>query len=147
MSYNNIGLSTPRGSGTSGFIQSNKAHIHKRRYDPLTARRLAEKDNDLEIRREIRKQPADKGIELHDKARNIEVKCMEFRIKLEDKQEREDEIERQVSELRKKLLIEAQRETPPAVRGYRNLRNSRDFQRSRRSIDRYGGHTSSRNAQ
>lgn len=89
MSYNNIGLSTARGSGTNGFIQANKANVRPR--DPNRERQFRRYEDseygtkdDLEIRRDAKRRKSAKEIVDHDAAREIEVKCMELRIQLED---------------------------------------------------------------
>ncbi|KAK7966998.1 RNA-splicing factor [Apiospora aurea] len=84
----NVGLSTPRGSGTSGYVQRNLAHLKPRDRDrgaPYAAR-------DLERHRQ--RQP-DKGILEHERKRAVEVKVFELRDKLEDEGVDEDEIDKQ----------------------------------------------------
>ena len=71
----NVGLSTPRGSGTSGYVQRNLAHLKPRdRIAPYPAK-------ETELRHKQR-QP-DKGILEHDRKREVEVKVFELRDKLE----------------------------------------------------------------
>ncbi len=70
----NVGLSTPRGSGTSGYVQRNLAHIKPRDYAAPYP-----KDKDM---RQQQRQP-DKGILEHDRKREVEVKVFELRDKLE----------------------------------------------------------------
>jgi len=48
----------------------------------------------------------DKEIAIHDKKREIEIKCIELQDELEEKGEKEDVIEKKVDELRKKLTEE-----------------------------------------
>merc|ERR1712000_261302 len=92
----NVGLSTPRGSGTSGYIQRNRAYIKPRDqaapYPP----------KDLDSLRHRQRQP-DKGILEHDRKREIEVKVFDLRDQLE---EEEEEIEKRCDELREKLTAE-----------------------------------------
>ncbi|ATY63419.1 pre-mRNA splicing factor CWC21 [Cordyceps militaris CM01] len=94
----NVGLSTPRGSGTSGYVQRNLAHMRPRD-------RAAPYPKDTESLPHKQRQP-DKGILEHDRKREIEVKVFELRDNLEDNEVDEDEIEKQCDELRKKLLDE-----------------------------------------
>ncbi|KAJ8101256.1 cwf21 domain-containing protein [Lipomyces tetrasporus] len=100
MSYNNIGLSTPRGSGTSGYITRNVSHI-KPRGPPVQPGRDFEDGSEL-AKDAWRKEPA-KEIAEHDLKRQIEVKCMELRDQLEDEGVDEDEIEKRVGYLRESL--------------------------------------------
>ncbi|KAK9382547.1 uncharacterized protein V2V93DRAFT_365405 [Kockiozyma suomiensis] len=134
MSYNNIGLSTARGSGTNGFIQANKANVRPR--DPNRERQFRRYEDseygtkdDLEIRRDAKRRKSAKEIVDHDAAREIEVKCMELRIQLEDDEVDDEEIEKRVENLRKSLL-------DPKKRPSDSRQNSRDV---RPRPDRDGG--------
>lgn len=92
----NVGLSTPRGSGTSGYVQRNLSHLKPRdNFAPYP------KDYDL---LKHRQRKPDKDILNHDRLREIEVKVFDLRDKLEDEGVDEDEIEMQTEALRKKLL-------------------------------------------
>jgi len=72
----NVGLSTPRGSGTSGFVQRNRAFIRPRDY-------AAPYPQDLDKIRPKHREP-DKDILEHEAKREIEVKVLELRDQLED---------------------------------------------------------------
>lgn len=74
----NVGLSTPRGSGTSGYVQRNLAHMRPRDRD-----RAAPYHRDLDHLKHRQRQP-DKGILEHDRKREIEVKVFELRDQLEE---------------------------------------------------------------
>lgn len=74
----NVGLSTPRGSGTSGYVQRNLSHLK-----PRDAAAPYTKDRDLLQHRQ--RQP-DKDILEHDRKREIEVKVFELRDKLEEEE-------------------------------------------------------------
>ena len=92
----NVGLSTPRGSGTSGYVQRNLSHLKPREnYSPYPT--------DPSSLRKHRQRKPDKQILDHDRLRNIEVKVLELRDKLEDEEVDEEEIETQTEALRKKL--------------------------------------------
>ncbi|KAI6709421.1 hypothetical protein PZA11_002861 [Diplocarpon coronariae] len=103
----NVGLSTPRGSGTSGYVQRNLAHLRPRDKPYST---------DLESLKHRQRQP-DKDILEHDRKRQIEVKVFELRDLLEDEGVDEDEIEVQTEALRRKLLKESERCNGPAKKG------------------------------
>ncbi|PSR77977.1 pre-mRNA splicing factor CWC21 [Coniella lustricola] len=98
----NVGLSTPRGSGTSGYVQRNLAHIKPRDS-------AAPYPKDPDTFRHRQRQP-DKGILEHDRKREIEVKVFELRDELEDQEVDEDEIEDRCEALRKKLMAEQERD-------------------------------------
>lgn len=77
--YNGIGLITPRGSGTNGFVQRNFATIRNRkeRVEYKTDADLARLD------RSLNKQPNREILE-HQWKRAIELKCVELQDKLEE---------------------------------------------------------------
>ncbi|KAL1836374.1 hypothetical protein VTJ49DRAFT_5238 [Mycothermus thermophilus] len=97
----NVGLPTPRGSGTSGYIQRNLAHMKPRDM----AAPYPPRDND----RQHRPRQPDKGLLEHERKREVEVKVFELRDRLEEEGVEEDEIETRCDELRKKLLAEMER--------------------------------------
>ncbi|ELR08746.1 RNA-splicing factor [Pseudogymnoascus destructans] len=98
----NVGLTTPRGSGTSGYVQRNLAHLKPReQFKPYPT------DGDLKHRQ---RQP-DKEILEHDRKRDVEVKVFELQDKLEDEGVDEEEIEKQTEALRQKLLGEMKKGT------------------------------------
>lgn len=73
----NVGLNTPRGSGTSGYVQKNSANLrHRDNNAPYP------KDGFDSIRH--RQRQPDQEILEHDRKREIEVKVFELRDKLED---------------------------------------------------------------
>ncbi len=113
----NVGLTTPRGSGTSGYVQRNLAHLKPR--DKPYSTDLA----DLKAHRQ--RQP-DREILEHERKRDVEVRVFELRDRLEDEgytflvqklwngnanvvgdRVDEDEIDLQTEALRKKLLKES----------------------------------------
>ncbi len=72
----NVGLSTPRGSGTSGYVQRNLAHLKPRDHGKPYS-------TDLDSLKHRQRQP-DKEILEHDRKREVEVKVFELRDRLED---------------------------------------------------------------
>ncbi|KAJ3164017.1 RNA-splicing factor [Geranomyces variabilis] len=102
MSYNGIGLSTARGSGTNGYVQRN-----------LSTLRPRERTRDQPI--DDRPPPmrkANKEILDHAKKRQIELQCAVLQDELETRGDlSEDEIDTQVDKLRKELLGNLERMT------------------------------------
>ncbi|KNC85184.1 hypothetical protein SARC_02604 [Sphaeroforma arctica JP610] len=99
--YNGIGLATVRGSGTNGYVQRNFSHVNKKN------RNLNEKYNDdLEVakrgERMVVKQANEEILE-HERKRQIESKCLEKQMELEDDGMDDAEIEKVVNELRERL--------------------------------------------
>ncbi|KAI4193783.1 MAG: hypothetical protein LQ350_008147 [Teloschistes chrysophthalmus] len=93
----NVGLSTPRGSGTSGHVQRNLSSLRPRdTFAPYPTSELKHRQ----------RQPNAEILE-HDRLRQIEVQVFDLRDKLEDEGVDEDEIEEQTEALRRKLLNHA----------------------------------------
>ena len=72
----NVGLTTPRGSGTSGYVQRNLSHLKPRD-------NFAPYPKDYDSMKHRQRKP-DKEILDHDRLREIEVKVFDLRDKLED---------------------------------------------------------------
>ncbi|KAG9195521.1 cwf21-domain-containing protein [Alternaria panax] len=91
----NVGLTTPRGSGTSGYVQKNRSLLRPRD-------KIQPYPKDWESAKHRPRQP-DAEILEHEAKRDIEVKVLELRDKLEDEGVDEDEIDDQCEGLRRKL--------------------------------------------
>ncbi|GAB7354779.1 hypothetical protein MBLNU459_g5177t1 [Dothideomycetes sp. NU459] len=113
----NVGLNTPRGSGTSGYVQRNLSHLKPR--DNGAGAPYGAKDFDSFKHRQ--RQP-DQEILEHDRKREIEVKVFELRDRLEDEGVDDDDIEDQCTALRKKLAAEQAggRNTGPKAKGLKS---------------------------
>lgn len=72
----NVGLTTPRGSGTSGYVQKNRSLLRHRE-------KAAPYPKDWDSAKHRPRQP-DAEILEHEAKRAIEVKVMELRDKLEE---------------------------------------------------------------
>jgi hypothetical protein len=114
----NVGLTTPRGSGTSGYVQRNLAHLKPRdQGKPYST--------DFDSLKHRQRQP-DKEILEHDRKREVELKVFELRDRLEDEgfvlfpsfrlprltmicRVDEEDIETQTEALRRKLLKEMEK--------------------------------------
>jgi serine/arginine repetitive matrix protein 2 len=95
--YNGIGLQTARGSGTNGYVQKNMSFVnHKPKVDY--------KSFD-EMKPVVHKKP-NRDILEHEAKRQVEVKLLEYRDKLEDLGLKESEIEEKVESHRTRLLQE-----------------------------------------
>lgn len=79
--YNGIGLPTPRGSGTSGYVQRNLSHVREKPQE----RKAYDFDSSDASRFEatLTKKP-NKEILEHERKRNIEVKCIEMQDLMEE---------------------------------------------------------------
>jgi hypothetical protein len=98
MSYNGVGLSTARGSGTNGYVQKNLSSIkskpifRKDAVNYLTAPEHQARSGNSEIL-------------THEKKRQVEIKCLELEDKLTAQGMDEDEIEDEIDQLRQVLYI------------------------------------------
>lgn len=111
----NVGLSTPRGSGTSGYVQRNSAFLKPRNagygapYPPVSS-------SDDKGLGNFRQRKPDQQILDHDRKRAIELQVLEERDRLEEENEElekdkktiltEEEIDERCDALRAKLLKE-----------------------------------------
>ncbi|KAG8880705.1 RNA-splicing factor [Tulasnella sp. 331] len=92
--------------GTNGYVQRNLSHLRPKddnynrnaNFDDLKGPRMREPDQ---------------GILDHERKRQVEVKCLELQVELEDKELPEEEIETQVSALRTRLLENLSARQPP----------------------------------
>ncbi|GEQ68427.1 hypothetical protein JCM33374_g2095 [Metschnikowia sp. JCM 33374] len=107
MSYNGIGLQTPRGSGTSGYVQKNEASKKSEGIREKRRREAADEHRKL-IRAKMAEARRNAGddVRAHDQKRRIEVKCMELRESLEEQDLDDSEIDKRVASLRSKMLAE-----------------------------------------
>ena len=85
----NVGLSTPRGSGTSGYVQRNLSFLKPR--DGTFTKPPVPYDSDN--RGEFKQRQPDKQILEHEKRRAIEVQLVEERDRLEEENEALEEAE------------------------------------------------------
>lgn len=96
----NVGLSTPRGSGTSGYVQRNLSVLKTR--DQSYGQPYPDPKKDLP-----RQRKPDQEILDHDRKREVEVKVFDLRDRLEEEGVDEDEIDDRCEKLREKLLSES----------------------------------------
>jgi hypothetical protein len=156
----NVGLSTPRGSGTSGYVQRNTALLKPRAAGVGVPYTLNDRD------RAPKQRKPDQEILLHDRMREIEVKVLELREKLEEDAEAaeekgeeptsEEEIDEKCDELRKQLTeqFEKDREREknsggPRSKGLKNYQvhelaeaKQRESERLRRALGLKGDEAS-----
>ncbi|EEH33578.1 pre-mRNA-splicing factor CWC21 [Paracoccidioides lutzii Pb01] len=135
----NVGLSTPRGSGTSGYVQRNLSHLKPRDagygapYPPLSATGA---NSDQQSNNNFKQRKPDKQILEHDRRRAIEVKILEERDRLEEENEEaeekgeekkfsEEEIEKRLDEMRARLVRELEEELNGESDGRRRAFGSR----------------------
>ncbi|OUC44234.1 putative exocyst complex component Sec6 [Trichinella nativa] len=100
--YNGIGLQSARGSGTSGYVQKNLAHV-------VVSKDKQQYRNEDDIKRlesKVTRKP-NKELILHERKRKIELKCLEMQDLMTEQNYPEEEIQEKVDKyralLRKKL--------------------------------------------
>ena len=99
----NVGLSTPRGSGTSGYVQRNLS-VLKPRAVGVGAPYSIDSPKAPKLRK------PDQEILNHDRLREIEVQVLELREKLEDAEIDDEKIDEECDALREKLAKEMEKE-------------------------------------
>lgn len=138
----NVGLSTPRGSGTSGYVQKNHAFLRPRNFGSGAPYPPPSSSGGPEGGSGFKQRQPDKAILEHEQKREIEVKVLEERERLEDANERveegkgeegekalsEEEIDERCEELREKLVKELE-ERRQSGRGERDGKGKKDGKR------------------
>ncbi|KAL1993817.1 hypothetical protein VTN49DRAFT_2486 [Thermomyces lanuginosus] len=135
----NVGLPTPRGSGTSGYVQRNLSFLKPRKeHGPSPGAPGSEPAP-------FRQRQPDKQILEHDRKRQVEVKVLEERERLEEANEEiesgkrkgkvlsEEEIEERCDALRQRLLKELEEEMH-AAEAEEGEAEERDDDRDRRDL-------------
>lgn len=153
----NVGLSTPRGSGTSGYVQRNSAFLKPRNagygapYPPVSS-------SDDKGLGSFRQRKPDQQILDHDRKRAIELQVLEERDRLEEENEElekdnkktaltEEEIDERCDALRAKLLKELEEgaksgSSAPVDRGRRQQQRGGggQYDKDRRQLKSYQVH-------
>mmetsp|Transcript_45519 Transcript_45519/g.74170 ORF Transcript_45519/g.74170 Transcript_45519/m.74170 type:complete len:171 (-) Transcript_45519:38-550(-) len=98
--YNGIGLQTPRGSGTNGYVQRNLSFMRQK-----TGQQI-----DYNKPNEMAPPPAkkpNKVMQEHQRKRELELKILQFREAMEARNYTPEEIEVKVAEIRQKVAEKA----------------------------------------
>ncbi|CAI2163052.1 11378_t:CDS:2 [Funneliformis geosporum] len=97
--YGNVGLSTPRGSGTNGYVVRNQANIKPRRDIQIESLDEAKANSFAFANRKPNQEILD-----HERKRQVELKCLTFQQELEEAGKTEEEIEKEVNSFRQSML-------------------------------------------
>jgi serine/arginine repetitive matrix protein 2 len=116
--YNGIGLQTARGSGTNGYVQTNKFLVKYRTSGPPLPGRGDDASAGLGGMRKPNKDILD-----HDRKRQVELKLLVLRDALEEQGYTEAEIEERVDEARRAAAV-AEEAGPRALPGRGGYDNS-----------------------
>lgn len=109
--YNGIGLTTPRGSGTNGYVQRNLSSVRAKRQRDERGGKRDEKDRDR-LDSQLNRQPNAEILE-HQRKRQLEVKCAELQDMMEEQGYSVEEIEEKVNSFR--MMLQEKEEPPPAA--------------------------------
>ena len=91
MSYNGIGLSTARGTGTNGYVTRNLSALK-------AYKRFPQQNNQVE--EPVKEKQPNKDILNHERKRKIEIACLELEDELLEKGVSQQEIEMKINQLR-----------------------------------------------
>ncbi|CAF0853166.1 unnamed protein product [Didymodactylos carnosus] len=97
--YNGIGLNTPRGTGTNGYVQKNLSFVNVKR-DRVTY----VKDADVKQLETLIERKGNVEILEHEKKRRVELKCAEMRDMMLSNNYDEETTKRKVQKFRKMLI-------------------------------------------
>eukprot|EP00053_Salpingoeca_punica_P020319 m.211292 g.211292 ORF g.211292 m.211292 type:complete len:292 (+) comp18111_c0_seq1:114-989(+) len=107
MSYNGVGLTTPRGSGTNGYVQKNLSFVRPRNEEKRNSR----PDDLAALDRTLVRAP-NQEILLHERKRTVEVQCLKLADELEEQGYPVEEIDERVQKLREQLLAKMSEALP-----------------------------------
>ncbi|KAJ1975065.1 RNA-splicing factor [Dimargaris verticillata] len=134
--YNGIGLSTPRGSGTNGYVVRNLGNLRPRR-DPYGSTKQDQSKDDptdplalLGRERDFTgTKRANAELLRHEQKRQIEVRCFALQDQLEDDEHMTSaQIATKVQALRQKLLAELERQTTATAAADANAKSVRPYE-------------------
>uniref|UniRef100_A0A3B4WJ88 CWF21 domain-containing protein n=1 Tax=Seriola lalandi dorsalis TaxID=1841481 RepID=A0A3B4WJ88_SERLL len=109
--YNGIGLTTPRGSGTNGYVQRNLSSLRVKRPRDERGGERDEKDRER-LESQLNRQPNADILE-HQRKRQLEVKCAELQDMMEEQGYSAEEIEEKVNSFR--MMLQEKQEPAPAT--------------------------------
>ncbi|KAM6914443.1 uncharacterized protein PEZ65_014826 isoform 2-T2 [Lycodopsis pacificus] len=109
--YNGIGLTTPRGSGTNGYVQRNLSSLRVKRPRDERGGERDEKDRER-LESQLNRQPNADILE-HQRKRQLEVKCAELQDMMEEQGYSAEEIEEKVNTFR--MMLQEKEEPAPVT--------------------------------
>lgn len=104
MSYNGVGLTSVRGSGTSGYVQRNLSHVSVKR---KTLEQI-QREQQAAMKPPVPKK-ANAEILEHNQKRRIEVQIVMYEDSLKERGLKPDEIKSKSDEMRQKLTLKLNR--------------------------------------
>mmetsp|Transcript_68043 Transcript_68043/g.148303 ORF Transcript_68043/g.148303 Transcript_68043/m.148303 type:complete len:336 (-) Transcript_68043:161-1168(-) len=96
--YNGIGLLTPKGSGTNGYVQRNLSSLKAQRADWVGLKGQFKAENVIKIKK------ANPELLLHEQKRKVELELLKLEDELRETGAGDDEIEELVNRERKSML-------------------------------------------
>jgi len=107
--YNGIGISSVRGTATSGYVQSNRSHVRNNRVRHQRESNVSKRESVYNPVSTVARARGNKDILKHERLRRLENSLLEYRLDLEENRSdlKPEEIERRTQEereRRKKLM-------------------------------------------
>jgi len=121
--YNGIGLTTPRGSGTNGYVQRNLGALPKR--IKIDYQKDSEKNR---ASLDLQRKPNTEILE-HERRRQIEIKVEMLKDTMIAKNFSEDEIEERAGKLRQELLSEKSKKEEQSIE--KNLQETHQYSQAK----------------
>ena len=106
MSYNGIGLSSVRGTATSGYVQANRSHVRNNRVRQQRERNVSQRTKAYNPVSVAARERGNTEIQKHEKLRRLENHLLEYRLDLEENRSdlRQEDIDERVKEEREKQM-------------------------------------------
>jgi hypothetical protein len=104
--YSGIGLSSVRGTATSGFVQRSKGHVHHRRERTVRDRNIfgaSSQGQNMQIVSAAAKEQGNAELQLHEKKRLLENELLVLREELEEEGLVDEEVEATLQARREKV--------------------------------------------
>jgi len=98
--YNGVGLSTVRGTATSGHVQKNRSHVRAARRRQQEDRHRGKGPPSTSVVSASAREQGNREIQQHNRARELENRLLILREDLEEDGVAEDEIEKRIQEER-----------------------------------------------
>jgi len=144
--YNGIGLSSVRGTATSGHVQTNRSHVRNNRVRHQRERNVSQRATTYNPVSAVARERGNKEIQMHERLRRLENSLLEYRLYLEENRidvEPEDIDSHMQKEREKRLMLLEKEESTTNKVGDAEARFA---SRKHNNRDRgYGGYYNNKN--
>ena len=118
--YNGIGLTSVRGTATSGHVQANRGHVRGARYRHQREKNASQRPINYNPVSSSARERGNKEIQKHELLRRLENSLLELREELEESRFTEEEIEQRLQEERRRQMLQIENETFQPIDNHRN---------------------------